>query len=254
MHITHNFTLAFDLDEYVSFRGEQFERLLARPGVREQVVQLFGEVVDLVQPAACHDVFPIECFVHDRIKLANGATLGGGPVVQVVGGAEVLALAVVTAGPAVDERIKQLQAERHRFQALVLDELASWAVDQIRQQLYAQLSEGFQARGWRTSTFLSPGESAWSVREQSVIFQVLDPPQIGVSLSPGYVMTPLKSLSLMCGAGSQPMGVEGLTNCDFCSIQDRCRYARSGRHGTITLNAPRLQTTHSSLREKIFGV
>jgi len=236
MHITHDFTLAFDLDEYVSFRGEQFARLLARAAVREEVESVFAEVGDVVRPAACWDVFPIDGFVHDRVRLAGGATLGGGPVVEVVCGAEALALAVVTVGPAVDERIRQLNAERQRFQAFVLDELASWAVDQVRQQLYAQMSAAFQARGWRTSTFLSPGESAWSVREQRVLFKLLDAGQIGVSLSDSYLMTPLKSLSLMCGAGSQPLGVEGLTNCDFCSIKERCTYARSGGHGKVPLH------------------
>jgi hypothetical protein len=238
MHITRDFTLAFDMDEYISFRGEQFARLLARPGVREQAAQVFAEVGDVVQPAACYDVFPIEAYLHDRVRLANGVTLGGGPVVEVVCGAEALALAVVTVGAAVDQRIKALQAERQRFQALVLDELASWAVDQVRQQLYARLSQDFSARGWRTSTFLSPGESAWSVREQRIFFQMLDAGQIGVSLSPGYVMTPLKSLSLMCGGGSRPLGVEGLTNCDFCSIKERCTFARSGGHGKIPLHTP----------------
>jgi hypothetical protein len=237
MHITHDFTLAFDLDEYVSFHGAQYARLLERPAVRSEMESAFAEVGDVVQPAACYDVFPIEGFVHDRVRLAGGATLGGGPVVEVVCGAEALALAVVTVGPAVDQRIKQLNAERQRFQALVLDELASWAVDQVRQQLYAQMSQVFQARGWRTSTFLSPGESAWSVREQRVLFKLLDASQIGVSLSDSYLMTPLKSLSLMCGAGSQPLGVEGLTNCDFCSIKDRCNFARSGGHGKIALHS-----------------
>jgi len=236
MIISHDFTLAFDLDEYASFRGEQYARLLARPAVREEVASVFAEVGAVVRPAACYDVFPIEGFVHDRVRLAGGATLGGGPVVEVVCGAEALALAVVTVGPAVDERIRQLNAERERFQAFVLDELASWAVDQVRQQLYAQMSAAFQARGWRTSTFLSPGESAWSVREQRVLFKLLDASQIGVSLSDSYLMTPLKSLSLMCGAGSQPLGVEGLTNCDFCSIKERCTYARSGGHGKIPLH------------------
>ena len=236
MHITHDFTLAFDMDEYVSFHGQQYARLLARPAVRAEVESVFAEVGDVVRPAACWDVFAIEGFVHDRVRLAGGATLGGGPVVEVVCGAEALALAVVTVGPAVDERIRQLNAERQRFQALVLDELASWAVDQVRQQLYAQMSAAFQARGWRTSTFLSPGESAWSVREQRIFFKLLDASQIGVSLNDSYLMTPLKSLSLMCGAGSQPLGVEGLTNCDFCSIKDRCTFARSGGHGKIALH------------------
>lgn len=233
MQVIRTFDLKFDQQEYLAFRGEQFARLLERPPVREQVAAALAEIGDIVQPAACYDQFPVEAFLHDRVRLAGGVTLGGGPVVQVVCGAEALVVAVVTVGPAVDQHLKQLQASNQRFKALVLDELAAWAVDQVRQQLYQQLGDQFRARGWRTSTLLSPGESAWSVRDQRTIFQLLDASQIGVSLSPGYVMQPLKSLSLICGAGSQPLGVEGLTNCDFCSIRDRCTYARSGRHTAL---------------------
>ena len=240
MEITHDFRLNFDLDKYASFRGEQFARLLARPAVRGQVESVFAEAASLMAPAACYDVVAIEKFLHDRIRLAGGVMLGGGPVVEVIGGAEALAVAVVTVGSVVDERLKQMQEAGQRFQALVLDELASWAVDQVRQQLYDLLCSTFTARGWRTSTFLSPGESAWSVRDQRAIFKLVDAGAIGVSLSPGFVMTPMKSLSLVCGGGSQPLGVEGLTNCDFCSIRDRCEFSRSGGHGSIPLKAATL--------------
>lgn len=235
MNIVRDFDLRFDLDDYVGFRGEAFARLLERPAVRRQVESVFAEVPALLQPVACYDRFRIVAYLHDRVKLKGGHTLGGGPLVRVIGGAEELVVAIVTLGPTVDERIRELQAAGQRFPALVLDELASWAVDQVRRQLYDRFVATFQAQDWHVSTFLSPGESAWSVRDQRVIFSLLDAAQIGVSLSPGYVMTPLKSLSLVCGVGEYPMGVEGLTNCDFCSIRDRCAYAYSGRHGTIPL-------------------
>ncbi|MCA9868986.1 MAG: hypothetical protein KC487_01145, partial [Anaerolineae bacterium] len=88
MEITHDFRLNFDLDEYASFRGEQYARLLARPAVRAQVESVFAEVAGLMAPAACYDVVPIEKYLHDRVRLAGGVMLGGGPVVEVIGGAE----------------------------------------------------------------------------------------------------------------------------------------------------------------------
>jgi hypothetical protein len=237
MDIIRDFDLDFDLEEYVKLRGEAFIRLLERPALRRQVEDVVAEVPILLQPAACYDQFPIVAYLHDRVKLRGGQILGGGPLVQVVGGAQVLVVAIVTMGPVVDERIRQFQNTGQRFQALVLDELASWAVDQVRRQLYDRLVAHFRARSWHVSTFLSPGESAWSVRDQRIIFNLLDAAQIGVCLSPGYVMTPLKSLSLVCGAGEHPVGVEGLTNCDFCSLRERCAYAYGGRHRLIPLKS-----------------
>jgi hypothetical protein len=62
------------------------------------------------------------------------------------------------------------------------------------------------------------------VDEQAVIFKLLDAGRIGVSLTPSLVMRPIKSLSLIVGLGSGPLGVEGGSNCDFCTIRERCAY------------------------------
>jgi len=65
------------------------------------------------------------------------------------------------------------------------------------------------------------------MREQRIIFKLLDTAEIGVTLGPNFMMSPQKSLSVVFGAGAREMGSEGLTNCDFCSIQDRCRFTKT---------------------------
>ena len=39
------------------------------------------------------------------------------------------------------------------------------------------------------------------------------------------VMSPIKSLSLIVGIGPGPLGVEGASNCDFCTIRGGARIA-----------------------------
>lgn len=233
MHIKRDFQLAFDEDTYVELRGESFRTLLARPLVRERFDTALAEIPALVEPAACYDSFPIAAYLHERVRLANGQRIGGGPVVEVVHGAEALLVAVCTVGAAVDERISAYLAGGERFKAMLLDELASWAVDQVRQQVYRHFQTEAAARGWRVSSMLSPGESTWTVADQPAIFGLLDAAAIGVTLNDACVMSPMKSLSLIAGTGPQPMGAEGLTNCDFCTLKDRCRYRgkRAGAHG-----------------------
>ena len=109
---------------------------------------------------------------------------------------------------------------------MFLDDLGSWAVDQVRQQVCRTIEADATARGWRASASLSPGESEWSVAEQSVIFRLLDTRPIGVVLSESMVMSPIKSLSLIVGIGPGPLGVEGASNCDFCTIRERCAHRR----------------------------
>jgi hypothetical protein len=224
MEIKHDFTLAFDETTYTSLYGERMVRLLDRPPVRTQFEQALADVRTLAAPAACWGSFPIREFLHEKIVLADGTRIGGGPVVEVTGGAEELIVAVCTIGPALDERIRQYAQDNEMVTMIFLDEMASWGVDQVRQQLCSLFDDEMAARGWRTSAPLSPGESAWSVEDQPVLFRLLDVGKIGVTLTESKIMRPLKSLSMIMGTGSQPMGVEDASNCDFCSMRERCRY------------------------------
>lgn len=221
MIVTTDFRLSFDEEAFRTLHGPGLER----PALQRKLAGALAEVEALVEPIACYEAYPIERFLHDRLQLAGGVRLGGGPVVTVVGGAEELVVALCTIGAALDERVRQHREEGRYSEMLMLDELGSWAVDQMRRQLYERVEAELAERGWRASSPLSPGEGEWPMREQRTIFKLLDASQVGVALGPEQLMSPLKSLSLVFGAGSRPMGVEGLTTCDFCSIQDRCRYA-----------------------------
>lgn len=225
MTVRRDFELAFDESYFVRLHGEGFARLVGQPSRRARLASVLAEASEVMEPAACFEAFPIEKVMHGQFRLADGTRIGGGPVVEVLGGAEVVYTAICTVGGGLDERVRQHREAGRRFEMLLLDELGSWAVDQVRQQLYEGVSCELAERGWRTSSPLSPGEGVWSIREQRTIFKLLDPEAIGVRLLPSYVIEPIKSLTVVFGAGAQPMGVEGLTNCDFCSIQDRCRYA-----------------------------
>lgn len=224
--VRQDFEIHFDEDEYIRFHGENFARLLASPGRKAAFQQALVEIAASMQPAAVWDCLPVKEFLHEKVVLANGVRLGGGPVVEVVSGAEELIVAVCTLGPETDRRIAEYQKNREIFKALVLDELASWALDMTRQQLCRELEASLAQEGKRASAPLSPGESTWSIKEQRILFELVDAGAIGVSLSPTMVMRPLKSLSMILGAGRYPMGVEGATNCDFCTMKERCANRR----------------------------
>jgi hypothetical protein len=224
MEVKRDWQLVFDPERFIGTQEPSFARLLAKPNVRQAFEEALAEIGDLVAPAACWDRYPVVEIRHDKLVLAGGARLGGGPVVSVAGGASELIVAVCTAGQAVSDRANALQRDGQRFKSLILNDLGSWAVDLMRQQLCRMFEDQAKAQGLRISAALSPGESEWSVKDQEVIFALLDAGQIGVTLSPSMVMSPLKSLSLILGTGTQPMGVEGASNCDFCTMRERCRY------------------------------
>jgi hypothetical protein len=226
MYIKRDWSISFDEKECMALMGDSFGRLLKNPGKLDTFQAALKEIEESIEPVACWDRFPIHKFLHDKLVLANGVRIGGGPVVSVVGGAEELIVAVCSVGSAVDRLIEEAQQARQLFKALVLNDMAAWAVDMVRQQLCLWLEREAKEQRYHISAPLSPGESVWSVEDQAVIFSLLDANRIKVSLSPSMVMSPVKSLSLILGIGSQPVGVEGASNCDFCTIKDRCAYQR----------------------------
>jgi hypothetical protein len=230
MQIKRDWSIYLDEANYIVMQGASFSKLLANPQRLNTFRQAFIEVERLMQPAACWDFFSIDKILHDKLVLANGTRLGGGPVVEVMAGAAELIVAVCTIGPEVDRLIEQAQKERQLFQAMILHELGAWAVDMVRQEWCRLLEDDRHVQGLRVSAPLSPGESAWSVKEQAVIFSLLEAEQIGVTLSDSMVMRPIKSLSLMMAAGPDPIGVEGASNCDFCSIKAWCSYRHKRVH------------------------
>lgn len=226
MLIQRDWHIEFDEERYVAQVGSNLARLLARPSVRADWEAALADARELIEPAAVWDTFPIREFRHERLVLANGTRIGGGPVASVVAGATDLVVGVCTVGGAISQRVSEQLRSGQRLHAWFLDELGSWAVDQVRQQLCRQVEDGAASRELHASASLSPGESEWSVAEQTVIFSLIDTHEISVALTDSMVMSPVKSLSLIMGLGPGPLGVEGASNCDFCTIRERCSYRR----------------------------
>lgn len=221
MTVVRDFRLPLE-DATVSLLGRGS---LDRPGVRRRYELALEDLERVAEPAASYEVYEIESLLHERLQLVGGVKIGCAAVATIVAGAEELYVGVCTLGAALDERIREHRERGDYLEMLLLDELGSWAVDNVRQQLYGRVEAELAPTGRRVSSPVSPGESAWPIREQRIIFKLVAADALGISLDSRNMMSPQKSLTLVFGAGTQPMGVEGLTACEFCSIQDRCRYS-----------------------------
>ena len=226
MYIQRDWPIHVDEQRYSALMGVEFRSMREKPGWEATLRQAASELDHAIRPAACWERYPVREARHDRLVLENGLRLGGGPVVQLLGGAQELVVAVLTVGAGADRVVETAQREGDYLKALLMHDLAAMAVDMLRQQFCRQLEEEAGRQGWHTSTPLSPGESTWSMEDQAVIFSLLDAGQIGVELNDSLVMVPIKSLSLIVGQSPQPMGTSGVENCSYCTIQERCNYRR----------------------------
>ena len=224
MEIKNDWVITLDEAQFLSVQSDSFMRLLASPTMRATFRQAMEEVNQALEPRACWERFPIREIRHDKLVLSDGTRIGGGPVVRVMGGASELVLAVCTIGAQPDQLIAAARRANQWFKVTLLHEISTWAVGLLRQELCQHLAHMLQAEGLRVSAPLSPGESEWPITDQRAIFSLLDATQIGVSLSDSMMMQPIWSLSLAVGCGTQPIGVENASNCEFCTIRERCRY------------------------------
>jgi hypothetical protein len=106
---------------------------------------------------------------------------------------------------------------------MAVEGVASAAVEVLGNQVCQQISVQAEAHGLQTSIPLNPGLVGWPVEQgQPQVFACLDAAAIGVTLEPSGLMRPLKSLSLVVGAGRE-LDRQGST-CDYCHLQSTCAH------------------------------
>ena len=117
--------------------------------------------------------------------------------------------------------------------ALLLDALASAAVENVCDNLCRDLEARFSPESL-TSRF-SPGYGDFPLSQQRELCAVLDlSRRLGVSLTPGGLMIPQKSVTALIGvraAESNPSaGAEfPRAGCEACALSDHCQYKKEGQ-------------------------
>jgi hypothetical protein len=222
--IRNDWNIRVDPQGYCAQMGVELQRLRRKAGWEEMLSQAATELEQVMRPAACWESFPVRAIRHEKLVLEGGVCLEGELVARMLGGAERAIAAVMTLGGGVDRAILAAQQQGAYLKAMLLHDLATMAVDTLRQEVCSQIERGAAQAGLLTSPPISPGEARWTMDGQRAIFSLLDAGQIGVTLTESLVMVPIKSLSMVIGSGTQAMGQTEADACAICTIQERCRY------------------------------
>jgi len=109
-----------------------------------------------------------------------------------------LVVYVVTIGPGVDEKVKNLTADGHIFEAYLLNGIGAGAAEMVANDLNLYINDTY-GNGTAYKRF-SPGYGDWPVTDQAKVFKLLNPEKnIGVKLTDSYIMLPEKSTSGIMG-------------------------------------------------------
>ncbi len=127
------------------------------------------------------------------------------------GGKKFIVFMIATAG---EEWKKNLTPGDSIYLQMVFDTLGSELAEVVADMVEERWREEADQRGLMASWRFSPGYCDWDLKEQNVIFKMLDADKIGVKLSPHYVMTPSKSVSAIAVMADN---VPVLAPCSFCA-------------------------------------
>lgn len=113
---------------------------------------------------------------------------------RVAPGAVRLALFAATLGEPVGARVRRLFDEGDAPLGLFLDAVASEAAAALAEELSGVVLDGAGADGLTVLAY-SPGYCGWPVAGQRPLFARLKPEEIGITLGPAALMSPVKSVS-----------------------------------------------------------
>ncbi len=177
-----------------------------KEAVMRLVEEEFAQATALIEPRAVTRCFP------DGIA---GSDFFPGDVP--------VALVVCTIGGALEARVHELMAAKDAGRAMILDAIGSAAAEEVADHCNLSLCETALAAGRRPDRRSSPGYGKWKLVEQRWIFDLLEPAEIGVTLSERCMMTPRKSVSFgMPLEGGDDSGRSrrrcircGMVNCEY---------------------------------------
>jgi len=223
MPILLDLPLNLDLDEILSAQGTDPAVVRKRnPRLVEAAQRAFDLGRPLLEPVVAYQEYRVKSVQHERLVLANGASLSGKPVVRLLAPARKLVVMVCTLGHALEDFASAVLPEDSLL-GLALDGLGTAAVESLAVAACSHFGALAGEQGMLASMPLSPGMDGWPADQgHHQIFALLDPAEAGVSLTSSGMMVPRKSLSLVIGMG-EDISQEGRV-CDYCSIRQTCRY------------------------------
>ena len=137
-----------------------------------------------------------------------------------------VACGVVTIGPGLEQRVGTLFAARQVGLAIALDGLGNDLLFAAARRAQDRMLAETTRQGLSMAGELRSGDPGLAIDTQAKVLRLAHADAIGVNLSSGLVMRPLKSSSMVLGVGRDLPHVNW-SRCDYCPSLERCRVAET---------------------------
>lgn len=129
---------------------------------------------------------------------------------------------ICTIGSKFDTLMEQIPPE-NLMESILLDSIGTSAVEMLGIQSYRYFEKVAASEKIKITQPLSPGMQGWSVNKgQEELFALFKNTALRVALNEHQVMVPLKSLSMLIGAGAHVK--KGRSVCETCPARFDCLY------------------------------
>ncbi len=200
-----------------------------RPALLRDAQEAIALGATLWQPQAVYDWFDVravegETAYLDAPHLPGGqATLRIGPKADLLAPARRALVGVATIGPALEQRVEEMQAAGQHLRAYMLDSAGVVALGAVGEALRDLVEGVVSDLGWGVSAALSPGSLVgWPLEGQRELCALLPLETIGVELTAYYVLVPHKSVSVVIGIGPDYPTRQVGSVCRYCALQKSC--------------------------------
>jgi hypothetical protein len=183
----------------------------------------------LWQPAAVYDWFDVQDVDGEWVQLSSPASPGVranlhvGPKAGLLEHARRALASVGTIGPALEQRVHELNTGREGLKGYMLDSAGVVALGAVGEAVRCLVEEEAEGLGWGVSPSLSPGSLVgWPLRGQRDLCSLLPLDSIGVQLNNHFVLEPHKSASGIVGIGPGYDSPRVGSVCKYCALQKTC--------------------------------
>jgi len=196
-----SFELSISEAETLRLLGLAGKKRMPRESLMRELEEELVVVRDLLEPRAV--------WVTKEEGLTGSARFSAGSP---------LALAVCTIGDALERRVDDLAQSGRIARAMILDAIGSAAVEGVADLSNGRICEEAIEGGHSPGPRRSPGYDRWPVVEQRLLFDLLEPEDVGVELNDACMMIPRKSVSFAVPLAESATDRHGPGRCARCKL------------------------------------
>ncbi len=178
----------------------------------------------LVDARASYRIVPLTMAEEGGRLCLDGETLEAPWLLPASGTLTAVACAVCTLGGALERRVSNLFAERRAALAVALDALANELLFVLSRQVQDRIFAETRKMGLTMAGELRAGDPGLALAAQGTVLRLADGAAIGVRVTSGGMMHPVKSTSLVQGVGLA-LPAANWSRCDHCPSRARCAVA-----------------------------